>query len=119
MTRSPEIRLAQIAADRDISVAQYDMLAKLIANPVIELIAGYVIVEYLQSHTGAHPIIPPTAGTVAEGAIVASVLIQQLSPSIPALAQAGGDIAGHIASIAEKAIGSGAIGTAALALLPK
>lgn len=117
--KNTQIRMAEIGAERDIAIANADLLAKFMSNPIVELIAGYVIVEYLQSHTGSHPIIPQAAGTVAEGAIVASVLLQQLSPSIPALAAAGGDIAGHIADVASRALGSGSIATTALALLPK
>lgn len=119
MSKSAEVRLAEINADRDKRVAEIDLMAKVIANPVIELISGYVIVEYLQSHPRVNPVIPNMAGTTVEGAIIASVLLQQLAPSIPMLAQAGGDIVGHVADVATKALGSGAAATAALALLPK
>lgn len=119
MYKTAEIKIAEIASDRDKRVAEIDLMAKVLANPVFEILAGYILVEYLQSHPERSPIIPSKAGTIAEGAIIASVVLQQLGPSLPILAAAGGDIAGHVATIAEKSLGSGTTAAAALALLPK
>jgi hypothetical protein len=62
-------------------LADRAMVIDLLKNPVVQILAGYLIVEASQ-RAG---IIEPLAGTVAEGGIIAAVSLQQLSAAMPAL----------------------------------
>jgi len=78
--KSEAVRVAEIKA-------QADNLRELLHNPVIEIIAAYVIIEMLQRYPSNRPIMPSTAGTIAEGGCLAAVGMQQLAPLAPYIAQ--------------------------------
>lgn len=77
------IKLKKIEHRTAVAVARAEVVKELIRNPVVELVAAYVIIEYLQKEK----IIPDMAGNVVEAAVVAAVGLQQLAPLAPYIAQ--------------------------------
>ena len=112
---SEAVKLARI---REKAQFRRDFL-EIVKNPVIEILLGYLVIEYLQTipinrtaeqlrrigrdERSDIAIIPAKAGTIAEAGILAAVALQQLAPLSPALA-AGSEASGKVLS--------GLIGTA-------
>ena len=97
--KAEAIRVAEIKA-------QADNLRELLHNPVVEIVAAYVIIELLQRYPSDRPIIGSVAGTVAEAGCLAAVGMQQLAPLAPAIAQGTESIAKVIPGLL--ALGMGA-----------
>lgn len=97
-----QVKLAKIQASAARRVAEYQLVSELIRNPIVEVVALYAAVEYLQKKG----VIPNTAGTVAEGVGDIAIIYQQLAPSIPMIAQSAGtlieSVGGALGGIAGK-----------------
>jgi hypothetical protein len=78
--KSEAVRIAEIKV-------QADTIREMLHNPVVEIIAAYVIIELLQRYPTNKPIMGSIAGTVAEAGCLAAVGMQQIAPLAPALAQ--------------------------------
>ena len=84
--KSEAVRVAEIKA-------QADTMREMLHNPVVEIIAAYVIIELLQRYPSDRPIIGSVAGTVAEAGCLAAVGMQQIAPLAPSIAQGTESIA--------------------------
>lgn len=84
--KSEAVRVAEIKA-------QADTMREMLHNPVVEIIAAYVIIEMLQRYPSDRPIIGSVAGTVAEAGCLAAVGMQQIAPLAPSIAQGTESIA--------------------------
>ena len=87
--RRKEIRIQ--ARSIEIQSTERVLLA-LIDNPVVEIVAAYIIIEYLQKKG----YIPNVAGNIAEAGVLAAVGLQQLAPLAPAIAAGGQALSGVI-----------------------
>lgn len=96
---SEAVRIAKIKA-------QADTMKELLHNPVVEIVAAYVIIELLQRYPANKPIIGSIAGTVAEAGCLAAVGMQQIAPLAPSIAQGTESIAKVIPGLL--ALGMGA-----------
>lgn len=82
---------------------QIQAILEILRNPVVEILLGYLVIEYAQNKK----IIGSVAGTVAEGGILSAVALQQLAPLTPAIVagtEAGGKIVSGLISGATKAL---------------
>lgn len=97
MKKTEAVRLAELQTQRE-------LIKALLLNPVVEIIAAYTIIEYLQKQG----YIGNVAGSIAEGGCLASVAYQQMSPHIPQLlataADVSQDMVGGISKLAPLAI---------------
>lgn len=84
--KAEAVRIAEIKA-------QADTMREMLHNPVVEIIAAYVIIELLQRYPSDRPIIGSVAGTVAEAGCLAAVGMQQIAPLAPSIAQGTESIA--------------------------
>lgn len=106
MDESTKLRRTEIRANRDIkrSEANRDIILALVKNPVVDLIAGFVVVEALQRFPSDHPIIGNLQGDLIEAALAGIVSIQALAPSIPYIAQGTSDLLGAVGKVAPLAL---------------
>jgi hypothetical protein len=65
-----------------------EITKEVISNPIVEIIAGYTIIEALQKEG----YLGNLSGTVAEGLIGGTIVAQQIAPLMPYLGQAGSSI---------------------------
>lgn len=92
MAQNLELKAARQVAKAEMHKHDIELIREFVRNPVVEIIAGYVIIEALQKQG----IVPSIAGTVAEGGILASVAYQQLAPIVPDLLKGGSEAVGQI-----------------------
>lgn len=87
-----ELKIARI--NRRIAKDKYEaeLVKAILFNPVFEIIFSYAVIEWLQKMN----IIPPLAGTLAEGGCLTAIGYQQLSPLIPQLMQAQNENLGKV-----------------------
>jgi hypothetical protein len=97
---SEAVKLARLQAKKERDLAEIGLLRDLVKNPVVELVGGYVLVEYLQRHPTARPIIGNLQGNAIEAAFTAIIAVQQLAPSVPYLAQGASDVLGAVGKLA-------------------
>jgi len=87
-------KTAQIVADRQLAI-------EIIKNPVVEILAAYISIEWLQRHGQ----MPALAGTIAEAGVLTAVGMQQIAPLAPYIAQGAQGLAGSIKAIAPLMLG--------------
>lgn len=63
-----------------------DLVKSLAANPVVELILAFALIEKLQDRG----VLGETQGTLMEAGVSGLIAAQQLAPLMPSLIQAGG-----------------------------
>lgn len=80
-----ELRIAKINRQIERERAQTELLRTIVSNPVVELVAGISILEYLNRKG----YINDFSVEFTETAVFASVAFQQLSPLIPLMIQSG------------------------------
>jgi hypothetical protein len=88
------------------------LISQLLSNPVVEIVAGYLAIEWAQrkivSYTAwevdpilgaphaviqANPLIPPLAGSVAEAGLIVAVALQQGgAPVLSKIFEGGADV---------------------------
>ena len=100
MRQDPTVKAAQILAKKEISLARIELARDLVKNPILELIAGFVLVESLQRYPSSRPIIGNLQGNALEGLFAGVVTVQQLAPSLPYLTQAAGQVLGALGKAA-------------------
>ena len=91
--KSEAVRVAEIKA-------QAETMKLLLTNPVVEIIAAYVLIELLQRYPANKPIIGSIAGTIAEGGCLSAVALQQLAPLAPYIAQSTESVMGMLGKVA-------------------
>jgi hypothetical protein len=91
--KTEAVRLAEIKSNAD-------TFRELLRNPVVEIIAAYVIIELLQRYPANKPIMGSVAGTIAEGGCLAAVGLQQLAPLAPYIAQSTEGVMGMLGKVA-------------------
>jgi len=97
---SAEEKVAKISAKKEISLARIELARDLAKNPILELVAGFVLVETLQRYPTGRPIIGNLQGNALEGLFAGVVTVQQLAPSLPYLTQAAGQLVGSLGKLA-------------------
>lgn len=83
--KDPAISVARINARAARERQQLEILRELLRNPVIEILVLYIAIEALQKQG----IIGSFAGTVAEGAGLGAIGLQQIAPLMPSMAEKG------------------------------
>jgi hypothetical protein len=83
-----QLKIARINA----RVEREKMLITLLSNPVMSLVLGFTVIELLQKYK----IIPETAGTVAEGALVLSTVAPAVAPAIKEVGGVIGPVLGTV-----------------------
>lgn len=111
-----QLKIAKLQA----KTAKENRVMELLRNPVVEIILAYLIIETLQkipigevdktvrvfgfpirSTTEKQFLISDKAGTVAEGAILAAVALQQLAPLYPYAAQNASQVVSTVGELAK------------------
>lgn len=86
-----------------LDVERTKLLVEALKNPVVELLLGYLVIEYAQRHGW----MPQLAGTIAEGGVLTVVAYQQIAPLMPSILQ-GASVAGSSLLKALPALAAGA-----------
>lgn len=94
------VKIAKLELQKARITAFTEVTKALLANPVVELVGAFALIEYLQRTPKNRPIIGNTQGNLMEAGISGIITVQQLAPSLPYLAQAGGDFLSAIGKLA-------------------
>lgn len=96
-----EIKIARIRAREAQWAAAMAAARELANNPVVELIGGMAAVEYLLNNPKNDPVLKFGAAkqAILESAIVSAVVVQQLAPALPTLAQGTGNLLGTVGKL--------------------
>lgn len=89
---SDNLKIARLYARTERDRANIDLARAILANPVIELVAGVSILEY----ESRHGIIGTGVNITALAALYAIIGVQVLSPALPAITAATAPIVGAV-----------------------
>jgi hypothetical protein len=84
--KNEAVQVAKIERDAKIVTAALTELGNLAANPVVQLVGGYVVVEALQR--GDKPLLGNVSGTAVESAITLAVILGSLGKAADLVAPA-------------------------------
>lgn len=92
------IKIARIEKQVAQTQQTYELIGKLLDNPIVELIAWYFFVEYMRSH--ASNIFERVSDEVLSAAGVGVITAKAIAPLVPAMVQGAGGITDLVKSIA-------------------
>lgn len=94
------VKIAKIQAQRDKTIAAIGLVRDLVKNPIIEVVAGFVLVETLQRYPKNRPIIGNIQGDIIEAGIGGLIMAQQMAPLVPYATQGLGELLGAVGKLA-------------------
>lgn len=105
---SEALKIARLNARRDVEVATLRAVQEIMRNPIIELVGGFVLVEWLQRFPANRPIIGNLQGNLIEAGIGGVVIAQQIAPMMPYLVQGTSDLTKLLGPVMSAAAVAGA-----------
>jgi len=93
--KSEAIQLQKIINRENARRDAIDLVKVLLANPAVELIGSFVVIELLRRHN----IIGWMQADALELGIGGIITVQQLAPALPALTAAGSNVVGAVSKV--------------------
>jgi hypothetical protein len=107
---STELTVAKVEARASKHKADVELMRELLRNPVVEALAGTMVVVSLRKAGFFQGVTGALEEGVLETAILSIILAQQIAPSIPYLVQGTTEMGKVISSIAPMLAAAGAAG---------
>jgi len=105
MAKSEAVKVARIELQKQRETAFLEITRDLLRSPIIELVGGFVLIEYLQRTPSHRPIIGNMQGNALEAGISGLIALQQLSPILPLIAASGKDVMSTATKLAPLLLG--------------
>lgn len=89
MAKSEAVRLAQIQLQAQREKQSFEILKAAFSNPIVELVAGFTLVEFGQRYPTGKPLFTGTQGNLMQATMAGLITAQQIAPLIPSMAAGG------------------------------